>query len=66
MTSILFLMEEIYCNIFQMQLSQEQKTFSQFFFAFWNLDSILNMLKKKMTLRAHVFLILRILKNMVR
>ena len=49
-----------------MQLSQEQKTFSQFFFAFWNLDSILNMLKKKMTLRAHVFLILRILKNMVR
>ena len=49
----------------QMQLSQKQKTFSQFFFAF--LKSILNYkhFTKKMTLRAVVFPEMRSPKNMV-
>ena len=39
-----------------MQLSQKPKIFSQFFFLdFLSLDSILNLLKKKMTLIADVF-----------
>ena len=66
MTDILFLIETNYGNIFRCNYLRNKKLFLNFFFAFWNLDSILNMLKKKMTLRAHVFLILRILKNMVR
>ena len=45
----------------QMQLSQEQKTFSH-----WNLDWILNISKKKMILTADVFPKLRIPKNVVR
>ena len=50
----------------QMQLSEKQKTFSHFFFAF--LKSILNFkhLPKKMTLVADVFLEIPALKNMVR
>ena len=47
---------------FQMQSSQKQKTFSQiffFFFHFRNLDSILNIFQKRMTLIADVFLNLR-------
>ena len=49
----------------QMQLSQKQKTFSQFFFAF--LKAILNYkhFAKKMTLRAVVFPEMRSPKNMV-
>ena len=49
----------------QMQLSQKQKTFSEFFFAF--LKSILNFkhLPKKMTLVADVFLDITFPKNMV-
>ena len=49
----------------QMQLSQKQKTFSQFFFAF--LKSIINYkhFAKKMTLRAVVFPEMRSPKNMV-
>ena len=47
---------------FQMQLSQKRKTFSDFFFFFLhflNLDSILNIFKKKMTVTADVFFNLR-------
>ena len=54
----------------QMQLSQNLKTFTEFFFFFFfhfpNLYSILNILKKKMTLIADVFLNLRALNNVVR
>ena len=51
----------------QMQLSQKRKTFSpSFFLHFRNLDSISNILKKKMTLIADVFLNLRTAKNVVR
>ena len=53
-----------------MQLSQKRKTFSAFFFCFVlhfvNLDSNLNVFKKKMTLIADVFLNLRTPKNVVR
>ena len=52
----------------QMQLSQRQKTFTHFFFFFLhfgNLDSILNIFKEKMTLKANVFLNLRTPKNVV-
>ena len=50
----------------QMQLSQKQKTFPQFFFAFSK--SILNLKRfpKKMTLIAHVFAKLRVPKDVVR
>ena len=45
-----------------MQLSQKQKLICDFL----SLDSILNIFKKKMTLKADVFLNLRIPKNVVR
>ena len=51
-----------------MELSEKQKTFSQFFFFFLhfrNLDSILNIFKKKMTFIVDVFLIFRTPKNVV-
>ena len=47
----------------QMQLSQKQKTSFNFWMHFWNLDSILNILEKKMTLKAFVFPKLRTLKT---
>ena len=50
----------------QMQLSQKQKTVFQFIWHFGNLHSILNYLKKKMTVIAQVFLTLRSPKNVVR
>ena len=40
----------------QKQLSQKQKYFLNFFLRFRNLDSILNIFKKNMTLIADVFL----------
>ena len=43
----------------QMQLSQKQNTFSNFFFHFQNLNGILNISKKEITLLADVFLNLR-------
>ena len=50
-----------------MQLSQKQKTFSEFFLHFWNLDLILTIFKnkKKIILIPDVFLNLS-LKNLVR
>ena len=50
----------------QMHLSQKRKIFINFFFHFRNLESLFNILKKKMTLIAHVFLKLRTQKNVVR
>ena len=35
MTSILFLIETIYCNIFRCNYLRNKKTFSNFFLAFW-------------------------------
>ena len=39
----------------QMQLSQKRKTFFQFFFHFWNLHQMLNILKKMMIVIANLF-----------
>ena len=66
MTNILFLMETISKETIQMYLSEEQKTFSQFFCAFFKSESSQNHLQKKMTLIAYVFPKLRRLKNVVR
>ena len=46
-----------------MQLSQNQKIFLNFWLTFWNLNSILNILEKKMSLTAFVFSNLRTLKT---
>ena len=50
----------------QIHLSEEQKTFSQFFCAFFKSESSLDHLQKKMTLIAYAFPKLRRLKNLVR
>ena len=52
----------------QMQLSLTKKLFLNLFifFHFRNLDKILNIFKKKITLKAHVFLKLRSPKNVVK
>ena len=49
-----------------MQLCSKRKTFSNFFKHFLNLDSILNIFKKTMTLIAYVFLNLGTPKNVIR
>ena len=66
MTSILFLTEAIYWNIFKCNYLRNQKYFPNFFLHVRHLDSILNIFKKKMTLIADVFLNLRTPKNVVR
>ena len=66
MTSILFLIETIYCNIFRCNYVRNKKLSPNFFLNFPNLYSILNIFKKKMTLIADVFLNLRTPKNVVR
>ena len=58
MTSILFLTEAIYCNISRFIYLTYEKIFPNFFFIFKNLESILNIFKKKMSLAADVFLTL--------
>ena len=49
-----------------MQLHQKQKVFSTFFFYFRDLNLILNIFKKKMTLIADAFLNLRTPEDVVR
>ena len=66
MTSILFLTDVIFCNIFRSIYLKNEKYFRNFFLHFLNLDSILNIFEKKMTLIADVFLNLRTPKNVVR
>ena len=65
-TSILFLTEAIYCKIFRCIYLRNEKDFPYFFFHFRNLDSILIIFKKKMTVIADVFFNLQIPKNVVR
>ena len=55
MTGILFLIETIYRNIFRCTYLKKKN----FFFHFRNLDLILNIFKRKITLIADVFLNLR-------
>ena len=67
MTSILFLTEAIYCNMFICNYLRNEKLFVNFFFLkFLNLDSIWNIFKKKVTLIADVFLNLQTAENVVR
>ena len=66
MTSILFLKEAICCYIFQWNYLSIDKYFLDIFLKFRNLDSILNIFRKKMTLIADRFLNLRTQKNVVR
>ena len=65
MTSTLFLTEEIYCNIFTCNSLRNENLFVNFFLHFLNLDSILNIFFKKMTVIAYVFLNLRTPKKVV-
>ena len=66
MTSILFLTEAIYCNMFRCNYLRNEKPFLHFFVHFLNLYATLNIFKKKMTLWTDVFLNLRTPKNVVR
>ena len=66
MTSILFLTEEIDCKIFRCIDLRKEKSFLNFFLHFLNLESILNIFKKKMILIADVFLSILTQKNVVR
>ena len=66
MTSILSLIETIFCNIFRWYYLRKKNLFLNFFVRFQNLDSILNIFKKKMNLIADVFLNLQTPKNVVR
>ena len=66
MTNILFLKEPIYCYIFWWNDLSNEKYFLNIFLEFRNLDSILNILRKKMILKADVFLHLGTPKNVVR
>ena len=47
MTSVLFLTEAIYYDIFRCSYTKKQKYFLNFFWHFENLFSILNIFKKK-------------------
>ena len=51
---------------FRMQLSHKQKTFSQYFFAFYKFRFNFEHFQKKMTLIADVFLTLRTPKDVIR
>ena len=70
MTSILFLIETTYCNIFICNYVRNEKIFLNFFFfgggEFRNLDSIANIFEKKITVIADVFLKLRTPENVAR
>ena len=66
MTSILFLMEAIYCNIFRSKDLRNEINFLFLFLHFLILDSILKIFKKMITLIADVFLNLGTPKNVVR
>ena len=50
----------------QMRLSKKQKKFGNLFLRSWDGEQIVNILKKKMTLIAYVFLKLRTGKDVVR
>ena len=65
MTSILFLREAIYCKIFRCIYLRYKKYFANFFLHFLNLEWILNISKKKMTLIAGIFLSLRTQENVI-
>ena len=65
-TSILFLIETSYCKIIWCNYLRKRKLFLNFFLHFRNFDSVLNILKRKMTLIADLFLNLWSQKKVVR
>ena len=65
MASIFFFIETIYSNIFRCNYLKK-KVFLNLFLHFRNLNLILNIFKKEMTLIANVFLDLWTLKIVVR
>ena len=67
MTSIPFLIETIYRNIFRYNYLRNEKYFLNFFFSFFKFRSnFLNIFYKKMTIIADVFLNLRTRKEVVK
>ena len=65
MTSILFLIETIYRNIFRCNYLRDEIYFRNFFWHFLNLDLILKIFKKKMRGIADAFFNIRTPKNVV-
>ena len=66
MTSILLLIGTIEWNQFRSKYLKHTRKKSYFFSIFFNLDQILNILKKKMTFKADVFPNLRTAKDVLR
>ena len=69
MTSILCLIDTIYCHIFKCNYLRNKRVFLNFFFffvIFGNLDSILHLFKIKMTLTDDAFFNLRTPKILIR
>ena len=65
-TSIFFLIETLYSNIFRCSFLRNEKNFLNWFLHFPYLDPILNFFKKKMPLIAHVFLSLQTARKVVK
>ena len=66
MKIILLLIETIFIKIFRWDYLRKKKIFLLSFLHILNLDSILNIFKKKMTVIGDIFLNLRTPKNVVR
>ena len=66
MTSILFLIENIWRNQFGSNYLKNKKLFLNYFLHFPNVHEILNICKKKMSFIADLFVKLRTPKNVVR
>ena len=64
-TSILFLIDTIYCNILRWNYIRKKKLFLNFLSNFQNLDSLLTILKKKMIFIVDVFLNLQTPQNLL-
>ena len=66
MTGVLFIRETIYSNIFRCIYVRNEKYFLKYFRHYGNLDSVLNIFKKNVTLIDDVFLTLRTPRIVVR
>ena len=66
MTSVPFLTEVVYCKNLRCNYVRIEKYFLNFFLHFLNLNSILNIFKKSLTLMADVFFNLRTPEDVVR
>ena len=66
MTNTLFKIARICNSQFKCNYLKNEKLFLNFFFYFWNLHQILNVLKKKIIVIANVFPLLQTVKNLLR